>query len=132
MSNNYGLNRYKQTAVTTANRGQVLLMLYESCIKYTRQAIQASKEKNLSEKGKYIIKTHDILNELSLSLDHQVGGEISKELERLYNFMIEQLTEANIKNDSKPLETNLRLLEKLYEGWVGAVKQVSSTTSKLE
>ncbi|MBI3544849.1 MAG: flagellar export chaperone FliS [Deltaproteobacteria bacterium] len=125
MSNNYGLNKYKQTSVTTASRGQVLLMLYEGAIKFCRIAIDATQKKDLAEKGKYILKVQDIINELVVTLDHNVGGNLSKELERLYNYMIEQITEANIKNDVKPLQTTLKLLETLYEGWAAAVNQVN-------
>ncbi|MEW6057368.1 MAG: flagellar export chaperone FliS [Bdellovibrionota bacterium] len=129
MANNYGLNKYKQTSVTTANRGQILLMLYEGAMKFCRQAIDAINTKNLSDKGKYILKVQDILNELSVTLDHNVGGEISKELERLYNYMVDQITESNIKNDTKGLEQTLKLLNTLYEGWVIAVQQVNTATN---
>lgn len=125
MSNNYGVNKYKQTSVTTASRGQVLLMLYEGSMRYCRLAIEAIQAKNLADKGKYILKIQDIINELALTLDHSIGGEISKELERLYNFMIDQITEANIKNEVKPLEITLKLLDTLYQGWLGAVQQVN-------
>lgn len=125
MSNTYGLKAYKQTSVTTASRGQVLLMLYEGAIKNCKLAIEAVKAGNRAEKGKYILKVQDILNELSVTLDHNVGGNVSKDLERLYSYMVEQITEANVKNDAKPLETTLKLLETLYSGWVEAVKQVA-------
>ena len=125
MSNNYGVNKYKQTSVTTASKGQVLLMLYEGAIKFCRQAIEATKTNRRADKGIYILKIQDILNELSLTLDHNVGGDISKELEKLYNFMVMQITEANIKNDPMPLEVTLKLLETLYDGWKGAVDKVA-------
>lgn len=125
MSNNYGLNKYKQTSVMTASRGQVLLMLYEGAIKFTKIAIEAVKRKDLAEKGKYILKVQDIINELTVTLDHNVGGDLSKELERLYNFMIDQITQANLNNDPKPLETVVQLLETLHEGWVQAIGQVN-------
>lgn len=125
MSNQYGVNKYKQTSVTTSNRGQILLLLYEGCIRFCKQAIEATKAKNYAEKGKFILKIQDIINELTVTLDHNQGGEISKELERLYNYMIEQITEANIKNDPKPLEIVLKLLETLHEGWKGAIDKVN-------
>jgi flagellar protein FliS len=127
MSNNYGLNKYKQTSVTTASRGQILLMLYDGALKYCKLAIEAVNTRNLVDKGKYILKVQDIINELTVTLDHKVGGEISKELERLYNFMIEQITEANIKNEAKPLENTMKLLETLREGWAAAVQQVEKS-----
>ncbi len=125
MSNNYGFNKYKQTSVTTASRGQVLLMLYESAIKHTKVAIEAVNAKQLARKGESILKIQDIINELALTLNHDVGGNISKDLERLYNYMIEQITTANIKNEAKPLEIVLKLLETLYEGWKGAVSNIA-------
>ena len=125
MSNNYGFNKYKQTSVTTANRGQVLLMLYESAIKHTKVAIEAVQAKQLAKKGESILKIQDIINELALTLNHDVGGNISKDLERLYNYMIEQITVANIKNEAKPLEVVLKLLETLYDGWKGAVSTIA-------
>ena len=124
MADKSALSKYKQTSVTTASRGKLLLMLYESCIKNCRLAIEATKARKLNDKGIYILKVQDIINELSLSLNHEIGGELSKELERLYNFMIAKITEANANNDPKPLEVTLSLLEKLYQGWVGAVNQV--------
>lgn len=123
MSNNYGVNKYKQTSVTTASRGQVLLMLYEGAIRFTKLAIEGVKKNDRVQKGTYIGKVQDIVNELSLSLNHEVGGDISRDLDRLYNYMIEQLTEANVKNDAKPLEVILKLLETLLDGWKGAVTQ---------
>lgn len=127
MSNNpYGLGKYKQTSVTTASKGQVLLMLYEGAIKHTKIAIEAIRAKNIAKKGEAILKINDIINELSLSLDHDVGGELSRDLERLYMFIVDQITQANIRNEAKPLETTLQLLETLYEGWAGAVRQVNT------
>src|SRR5262245_12201852 len=125
MSNNYGLNKYKQTSVTTASRGQVLLMLYEGAIKFAKFAAEATRKKDLAEKGKYILKVQDIINELAVTLDHKVGGDLSRELERLYNYMIEQLTQANINNDPVPLDNVVKLLETLHSGWVQAVEQVN-------
>ena len=125
MSNNYGLNKYKQTSVTTASRGQILLMLYEAAIKNTKIAIDATMRRDLAEKGKYILKVQHIINELSLTLDHSANTPITGELERLYVYMIDQITDANIKCDPIPLRTVLKLLETLYDGWKGAVDQVN-------
>jgi flagellar protein FliS len=122
---NYGMNKYKQTQVTTASPGHILLMLYEAAIKYTKQAIEATKAKKLADKGVAILKVQDIINELSLTLNHDVGADVSKELARLYVYIVDLLTEANVKNDYKPLETILKLLETLYDGWKGAVSQVA-------
>jgi flagellar protein FliS len=121
---------YKKTAVLTANRGQILLMLYEAAIRHTKLAITYIEAKDIANKGKSIIKVHDIINELSNSLNHDIGGKISQDLERLYNFITTQLIKANIENSKEPLEGVLKVLENLYEGWKGAVAQVNSKSAQ--
>jgi flagellar protein FliS len=125
MSNGYGANQYKQTAVKTANRGQILLMLYEGAIKNVKMATIAIERKDVAQKGLYIGKAHDIINELTATLDFEVGGEIARNLERLYNFIVEQLVKANLESSKEPLAAVQKILETLLEGWKGAVEQVN-------
>ena len=123
----YGFNAYKQTSVGTASREQILLMLYEAAIKHTKKAISAIESNNVAEKGMAIGKLQDIVNELNNSLNHKVGGEISKNLEQLYNYISEQSTEANIKNDVEPLKSVQKILETLFDAWKEAVAEVKKT-----
>ena len=125
MSNNFGANQYKQTAVKTANRGQILLMLYEAAIKNVKMATLALDRKDIAAKGLHIGKAHDIINELTATLDFEVGGDIARNLERLYNFIVEQLVKANFENSKEPLAATQKILETLLEGWKVAVEQVN-------
>jgi flagellar secretion chaperone FliS len=125
MANNYA-NQYKQTAVKTANRGQIVIMLYEGAIQNVKKATVAIEKKDIKTKGVAIGKAHDIINELLNTLDFEVGGSIAKDLERLYNFMTEQLVKANLECSKEPLQTVQKLLETLLEGWRGAVNNNST------
>ena len=129
MANNYA-NQYKQTAVKTANRGQIVIMLYEGAIQNVKKATIAVEKKDIRTKGMAIGKAHDIINELLNTLDFEVGGQIAKDLERLYNFMTEQLVKANLDSSKEPLQTVQKLLETLLEGWKGAVSNAPNGTSK--
>jgi flagellar secretion chaperone FliS len=120
MANNYA-NQYKQTAVKTANRGQIVIMLYEGAIQNVKKATIAVEKKDIKTKGMAIGKAHDIINELLNTLDFEVGGKIAQDLERLDNFMTEQLVKANLDSSKEPLQTVQKLLETLLEGWRGAV-----------
>jgi flagellar secretion chaperone FliS len=136
MSQGYGANSYKKTAVTTANRGQVLLMLYEGAIQNVKKATAAIEQKKIAEKGTAIGKAHDIINELMNCLDHNTGGDIARDLERLYHFMTEQLIRANMASSSDPASAKdalgvvQKLLETLLDGWRGAVEQVNKGIAK--
>ena len=122
MANPY--NKYKQTSVLSASREQILLMLYEGAIKFTKLAIQAIENNQIAERGQNIIRAFDIILELQATLDHKVGGELAGQLEQLYVFMMDQYTKANIKGDPEPLRANLKVLENLYEGWKGAIDKI--------
>lgn len=122
----YGLGQYKKTSVETASKEQILLMLYQAAIKNCKKAIESIEQKNIAKKGEYIGKLQDIIVELSNSLDFEVGGDIAKELNSLYDYMMFSTTQANIKIDKQPLEGVLKVLITLYDGWTEAVKSLKT------
>jgi len=123
MSNN-AFQKYKNTAITSASREKILLMLYEGSIKFVKRAIKACEDKNIAERGLNIGRACDIVMELNNTLDHKVGGELSANLEKLYVFITDQLTKANITGDPKYLQDALKILETLNEGWVQAIEKL--------
>ena len=125
-----GVNTYKKMAVQTATPGQILIMLYEGAIQNLRKAIACVETKDMQGKGKYIVKTHDIINELINSLNFDIGGDVARDLERLYNFMVQQLLKANIENKKEHLETVKKLMEDLLSSWRVAVDQAQRESAK--
>lgn len=126
----FGAKQYKQTAVGTASKPQILLMLYEAAIRNVKKASECIDSNDLPGKGASLTKVHDIVNELLNTLDFEVGGDIARNLERLYNFMLEQLVQANIKNSKKELQVVQQLLETLLSGWREAVAKFAKENAK--
>lgn len=122
MKNAY--QKYKTTSVQSASKEKILLMLYESCIKFTKLAIKAAEEKKIADRCHNIGRAFDIVMELNNTLDHKVGGDVSVQLEQLYMFIMEQYTKANISGSPEPLRSCLKILENLYSGWVQAVEKL--------
>lgn len=125
MAGNYGANQYKQTSIKTANRGQILIMLYEAAVQNVKKASAAIDRNDVPAKGAAIGKAHDIVNELMNTLDFEVGGNIARDLERLYNFITEQLVAANMESSKEKLAAILKILETLLDAWRVAVDQVN-------
>lgn len=128
MANPY--NKYKQTSVMSASREQILLMLYEAAIKFTKLAIQAAEQKKIAERGQNIIRAFDIIIELQATLDHKVGGDLAQQLESLYVYLMDQYTKANISGDPEPLRSCVTVLENLYGGWKQAMDQLKKTNEQ--
>lgn len=115
--------KYKQTSITSASREQILLMLYEGAIKFTKLAIQAAEQKKVAERGQNLMRAYDIIMELQVSLDHKVGGDVAKQLDQLYTFVLDQYTKMNISGDIEAAKAALKVIENLYEGWKVAVEK---------
>ena len=128
--NQYGANQYKTMSIKTANRGQLLIMLYEAAIQNVKRATIAIDKGEIQAKGIAIGKAHDIINELLNTLDFEIGGNIARDLERLYNYMTEQMIKANFENSKVPLLAVLKSLETLLDGWKSAIEQVNKGTVK--
>jgi flagellar protein FliS len=130
---------YRANQVVTADPGTILLLLYQGTIDFLNQAKTALGQRDVAEKGRCISRALAIISELLSSLNFEVGGEVARNLESLYLFMIDQVTTANIHNDPKPLEDTIKLLGTLKEGWEGAVaterkrvQQESQTAAQVE
>ncbi|MHC4104123.1 MAG: flagellar export chaperone FliS [Planctomycetota bacterium] len=112
-----GIAAYQDNAVTTQSKGRLIVMLYDGAIKFLRLAIKEIENNNFETKGRYINKAIDIINELNAVLDMETGGEIASNLRKLYIFMINHLSEANIKCDPQPVRDVIKLMEELNQSW---------------
>ena len=109
---------YKQNEISTSDQGKLILMMYDGAIKNLKLAIENMKVKDIANKGTHIRKTRDIINELSLALDVEKGGKVAESLEKLYQFILFQLTLANIKpTDQTPMTKALGILSTLQSAW---------------
>ena len=112
-----GFNLYQDTAVTTQNRGRLIVMLYDGAIRFLRQAIRDMEQEDYAAKGRNIARAQDILFELNTVLDMEKGGEIAQNLRALYNFMQKHLNQANLRKDPRMLQDVVAMLEELNESW---------------
>ncbi len=108
---------YQETAVTTQDKGRLVVILYEGAIKFLKLAVIAIENNDFEGKGANISKARDIIFELNTVLDIEAGGEIAQNLRKLYNFMGRHLTQASIKCDVQMVQEVITILEELNEGW---------------
>ncbi len=112
-----GITAYQDNAVSTQSKGRLIVMLYDGAVKFMRLAIMEMEKKNYEAKGRYINKALDIINELNVILDMDAGGEIASNLRKLYIFMNNRLSEANVKCDPQIVRDVIKLMEELNRGW---------------
>lgn len=113
-------NQYQSVQVTTSNPEKVLIMLYDGAINFTKIAIDKLAKGDIAGKGLYIGKAHAIVAELMGTLNHEVGGDIARQLEQLYTYLIDEFVAANIKNSAVHLENALKIMTTMRNTWVEA------------
>lgn len=120
MSNSNAFSQYVNNQVMTSSPGKILLMAYDGAIKFSRIALERMKEGNLFEQGIYINKTQNIIMELVGTLNADADPDLAENLESLYVYMYDTITQANINDDVKALERVIKILSDLRMTWAEA------------
>ena len=108
---------YKTVQVTTTDRGRLLLMMYEGAIKFLKQSKAGLEANDMAKFCRFLSKAQAIIAELMNTLDFEKGGTIARDLDRLYDFMLFYLTEANLYRDGKRITKTIGLLDTIYAAY---------------
>jgi flagellar protein FliS len=103
--------QYTNVHVSTVDRGRLLLMLYDGCTKFLKHAKAGLEAKDIPKFARFLSKAQAIISELMLTLDFEKGGDVAKDLDRLYDFMLFYLTEANLEKNVEKLQKVIDLVE---------------------
>ncbi|GMQ53111.1 flagellar export chaperone FliS [Halopseudomonas aestusnigri] len=105
--------------VSEADPHRLIQMLMEGGLQRIAQARGAMQHGNVALKGERIGKALGIIGGLRDALNAEKGGELALNLDRLYAFMQDRLTQANLKNDVSMLDEVADLLREVKAGWDG-------------
>lgn len=122
----YGQNnisQYKKNAVTTASPLQLVIMLYDGCLRFMTNADQAMQRKDIFSQNQNCQRAQNIITELISTLDMDRGGEIATNLYQLYNYAYDQLIMANINDDQVALKQSMKVFEELRQSWSALEQQ---------
>jgi len=105
------------SGVEDADPHQLIDMLYTAALDRVSHAKGGLKREDVPARGDSISKTIAIIEELRGSLNMEAGGEISTNLHDLYEYMKQQLLQANLESNMEKLNEVTSLLEKLRSAW---------------
>ena len=118
MTNIY--DTYLEAEVLGADPIKLVHMLYRGAAEAVSAARRHLAAREIRERSRQITKAWEILFELSNSLDHNQGGDLSRRLSDLYAYMQRRLLEANQQQSDAPLAEVESLLATLSEAWATA------------
>ena len=115
---------YLESQVLSQDPVALVGLLYQGAIGAVQDARRHLSSGEIMARSRSITRAVEILLELTASLDHNRGGEISVRLAQLYDYMQARLMEANLQQADAPMAEVLGLLATLSEAW----KTVESET----
>lgn len=114
---------YKKTEVNSSDNVRIIALLYDGAINFIRIAKKKMEQGDIPAKCLYVGKATAIVSELSISLNMDTG-EIAKNLRMLYDYLLDRLLYANLKNDLKALNEAERILEILSVAWKDMQREI--------
>ncbi|PIE90079.1 MAG: flagellar export chaperone FliS [Acidobacteria bacterium] len=121
----YTANQYRNNSVNTSPE-QLVVMCYDGMIRFLTTAETAIKEGDLQNKMKYVNKVLAIVEELQATLDFERGGEIARNLDRLYNFFSSQLMKVSLHEDLEVLEQLKNMFTELRASWAKVASEMAT------
>ncbi|OQA33328.1 MAG: Flagellar protein FliS [Betaproteobacteria bacterium ADurb.Bin341] len=107
-----------ETSVAEASPHKLVLLLFDGAIQACVAARLHMEHKQIAEKGTAVSKAINIItNGLKASLDMESGGELAERLAALYDYMVQRLLYANLKNQPAALSEVIALLTELRDAW---------------
>ncbi|WP_163131745.1 flagellar export chaperone FliS [Agarivorans sp. Alg241-V36] len=117
----HGINQYRQVGIkdqiATADPHQITQLLMQTALENLSVAKGCIERNDISSKAKPIAKATSIITSLRDTLDHEKGGEIATNLQDLYNFMLERLSEASINNDATIIAEVMEVFLPIKSAW---------------
>jgi flagellar secretion chaperone FliS len=108
---------YKQQSILTATPGQLVVMLYDGCLRFLNQAAYAMRGGDVAESNARLTRAEAIIEELHATLDMDKGGVVASRLQGIYVFCSKHLLEARLNREPENIEKVSELLSELRDAW---------------
>ncbi|PID81918.1 flagellar export chaperone FliS, partial [bacterium DOLZORAL124_64_63] len=107
MYGNHGVQRYKETNINSISREKMIVMLYERMQSDLLGAAKAIGADDRVEMTRLVNHSQRIVSELRGALDHTIGGEVSRNLESLYDYLFHEHLQVLVDQDEAHIRNSL-------------------------
>ena len=121
MQNSTAAEAYKRQQVLTATPEGLTLMLYNGCLKFMKEGIEAIEKKDYEAANTNLQKAERIITEFRVTLN--MDYEISHQLMPLYNYAYDCLVEGNMKSSVDKVNEAKDIISGLRDAWAQAMKK---------
>ena len=122
------MSAYGQAVETIAPAKQIV-MLYDGVLRQIANARSAIGDRRINDRFAAVQKATLILEGLQSCLDHEKGGEIAPQLDRLYTHYIFRLQAINMEDDPAICDELAAQIGELRNSWATIAENGTSPTA---
>lgn len=108
---------YLTQQIMTASPAMLVFMLYDKAIGSLREVIAAIENDDIDTRWRTNKRAMDIVFHMQTTLNMELGGEVSANLDRMFGFILRRLPEVDLNNDPAPAHEVIGLLDPLRASW---------------
>jgi len=92
-------------------------MLFDAIVANSLRAVDSLVDDDQVTARKALIRAQEIVLELRSTLNHDAGGELSRNLDRLYDFAYRKLLEGSLRGDQAAVLAAVDVIAPLRDSW---------------
>jgi flagellar protein FliS len=128
----HAITSYQRQDVLSETPLELIARLYDMARLETARAQAALAKRQWGAKGMAVHRAGGCLSLLQCSLNLDSGGEVAKNLDRLYTYMMRRLSEAHLANDATIFQEIVDHLTELGAAWREAARKQQSPAAAPE
>lgn len=119
-------NPYFRNKVLTASPEELRLLLIEGCIRFLRSGREGLEQKNFEKVFESFTNARNILVELMSSLRHEIAPDVCGNLESIYTYVFNRITEGSFEKDPAKIDEAIGLMEYDRETWILLMEKLAT------
>lgn len=120
--------KYLETSIATASKEDLIVKIFDVLLLASTQALEKLQNDRNDIEGihKALLRGQRALCLLMGSLDMEIGGEVARNLFRVYEFWHHELVMANMQKDAQRVARLLPNFKEYRQMWAQAISQFKS------
>lgn len=111
------VQQYRQADLGSMTPERLIVALYERMLRDLEDARRAIADGRLPDLNNKAVGVQAVISELRNALDHEVGGEMARNLDALYDYLFQELLLVITDRDPRHLDDCTAVLTPLLEAW---------------
>lgn len=127
-----GIKAYQKAAATSSDPMDLVVALYDGFLRSCYEAKRGLEANDPAAAGPALSKAIAIVNELRIALDSTQDPEFTDRLAGIYQYVSQQLLQANLERNADRVDEVVGLMGELRDAWAEAAVELRSSNQNAE